>query len=325
MKYLLRVPPALVLAGFALWAFGALWFQAPFPEPARLALAAGVAGLFSAGAIGVLLGHVRRVLLPLAVLALGILIWWATVKPSDTRDWTADAAQKARISRNGDVITVKNVRNFIWSSAETPAQERWETRQYSLSRLKTLDLFLSTWGNPDIAHTLLSFGFDDGRHLVFSVEIRKERGEAFDSLAGFFRKYELMISVADEADIIKVRANQRDEQVSRYRIDVKPENAARLFLKYAALVQRLDEAPEFYNTLTTNCTTAIYSMLRELDAKEFPLDRRVLISGRVPEYLYDLGYIARDLPFETLKQSANITARSKAAEGAADYSAAIRR
>ena len=38
------------------------------------------------------------------------------------------------------------------------------------------------------AHTFLSFGFEDGRRLAISVEVRRERGESFSPLRGLLRQ-----------------------------------------------------------------------------------------------------------------------------------------
>ena len=40
-------------------------------------------------------------------------------------------------------------------------------------KLRSLDLFLVYWMGPAIAHTIMSFGFEDGRYLDFSIELRR--------------------------------------------------------------------------------------------------------------------------------------------------------
>jgi hypothetical protein len=47
----------------------------------------------------------------------------------------------------------------------------------------------------------VSFGFADGQHLAFSIEIRGEKSESCSPLAGFFRAYELSFIAADERDV----------------------------------------------------------------------------------------------------------------------------
>jgi hypothetical protein len=93
-----------------------------------------------------------------------------------------------------------------------------------------------------------------------SIETRKERGEAYSTLQGFFRQYELHYVVADERDVIRLRTNYRKdppEDVYVYRMSGPAENARRLFVEYLEEINALKERPQWYNTLTTNCTTAI--------------------------------------------------------------------
>ena len=47
---------------------------------------------------------------------------------------------------------------------------------------------MSYWAGEAIAHTIIGFGFQDGSGLAFSIEIRKERQEAYSPLAGFFKQ-----------------------------------------------------------------------------------------------------------------------------------------
>ena len=89
---------------------------------------------------------------------------------------------------------------------------------YELHRLNSVDMIMSYWTGPAIAHMLISFGFDTGEHVVFSVEIRPEAHEGFSELGGFFKEFELSIIAADERDVIRVRTNIRGEDDYLYRI-----------------------------------------------------------------------------------------------------------
>jgi hypothetical protein len=204
------------------------------------------------------------------------------------------------------------VRDFRWTGADA-AQPRWETRHYHLSRLKTLDLFTSVWDNPDIAHIFLSFGFENEGQLAMSIEVRRVAGETYDPIASAFRKDNLILVAADEADIVKVRTDFRGETVSLYRLAAKPPRVRAFFEQYRALAAQLNEAPMFYNTLTTNCTTTGVFLARHVVGSALPLDWRILISGRLPEYLYGLGSISNAKPLEATEHDAVITGVSKEA------------
>jgi len=179
---------------------------------------------------------------------------------------------------------------------------------------------------PAIAHTFVSFDFGGDDHLAISIETRKEKGEAYSTIKGFFRQYELYYVVADERDVIRLRTNYRrdpPEDAYVYRVQGSLENARRVFLDYMAKINALKVHPEFYNTLTTNCTTNIWFHTR-VNPGHIPFSWKILASGYVPEYLYQTGRLDTRLPFAELQQRAHINARAHAADGAPDFSRLIR-
>jgi len=185
----------------------------------------------------------------------------------------------------------------------------------------------SYWMGPAIAHVFVSFGFTGDDYLAISIEVRKAKGEGYSTLKGFFRRYELVYVVADERDIIRVRTNYRHdplEDVYIYRVKSPIEAERRLFLEYMRKMNALRTQPEFYNTLTTNCTTNIW-MNTHVNAGRVPWSWKILVSGYVPEYLYELGRLqTMGLSFPELQQRAHVNARAQAADAAADFSRRIR-
>ncbi|WP_349657061.1 DUF4105 domain-containing protein [Xanthomonas sp. 10-10] len=251
-----------------------------------------------------------------------LAVSWGLMQPSQDRDWADDVAQRLQPQVRGNIVTLHNVRNFDWRS-ETNYVPRWETRQYDLDRLVSADLALSYWMGPAIAHTLVSFGFDDGSHVVFSLEIRKERGESFSAVGGFFRSFEETLVAADERDILRVRTNVRGEDMYLYRLAIPRAGLRRMFMGYVALANDLNRKPAFYNTLTSNCTTIVYALVRQLQPS-LPLDHRLLLSGYADQYAYDHHGLMPGYDFATLKQRGHFTARAIAADTAADFSERIR-
>ncbi|MDH2273672.1 DUF4105 domain-containing protein [Moraxella porci] len=224
----------------------------------------------------------------LVLLLTAISMWLYAQKPSNDRAWQDEVAMQLVHEIQGNVVTIQNVRNFEWIS-ETDYVPRWQTRQYDLAQLDSLDLILSIWSNDNIAHTLMSFGFADGERVVFSFEIRKEIGEQFSSIGGFFRQYEMTLIAADEKDIIYTRSNVRGERVYLYPLSVPKDEMRALFLAYLQAADALRHTPSWYNTLSDNCTTAIFDLWRSV--RDIPKDYRVLASGRLPEFLMDIGII----------------------------------
>jgi hypothetical protein len=219
---------------------------------------------------------------------------------------------------------MRNVRNFDYRT-ETDFTPRYEDRTYDLRRLDRVDLVAVYWMGPAIAHLFLSFGFGDD-YLAVSIEARKERGEGYSSLGGFFRQYELIYVVADERDVIRLRTNYRrdpPEDVYIYRAQGPPENARLVFLDYVRSINELAQRPAFYNTLTSNCTNVIYTHA-SVNPGHVPFSWKILLSGYAPEYIYDRGRLDRSLPFEELRRRSLVNAAAQAADQAPDFSRRIR-
>ena len=195
---------------------------------------------------------------------------------------------------------------------------------YDLATLQSVDMALSYWDGPAIAHTLVSFGFADGRHVVFSVEIRKERGEQFSELGGFFKKFELSVVAADERDVLYVRAGPRAENVYLYPVKMPVDAMRELFLSYLRTANALADTPRFYHTVTANCTTLVYRMVRAI-VPGLPLDYRILLSGYLPEYLYDQGGLDTSLPLQTLRERGFVGIPPILGEDSIGFSRTIRR
>jgi hypothetical protein len=251
-----------------------------------------------------------------------VALWWSSIPPSNSRDWTPDVARTARATFDGSHVTIQNVRNFNYRS-ENDYDQRWETRTYDLDRIQGLDLFISFWGPTEIAHTIVSWDFDDGQHLAISIETRKEKGESYSALRGFFRQYELYYVVADERDLVGLRTNHRGEQVYLYRIRVPSAQARALLVDYLDEVNSLADHPEWYNALTQNCTTTIRGHTQHIGAAG-SFDWRLLANGHLDELLYERGQIDNSLPFAEIKLRADITDKAKAADDSPDFSAKIR-
>ncbi|HRO88394.1 MAG TPA: DUF4105 domain-containing protein [Chiayiivirga sp.] len=322
---------ALAVAAATVWGGLLIHFQLPAPAPLRLAVVVGWCLLGAATTLALswcrLHGVRRALLLAFAAGFAALLAWWCSLSPSHEREWADDVARLLEPEVHGDRVVLGNVRNFQWRS-ETDYTPRWETREYDLSRLATADLVLSYWMGPHIAHTLVSFGFDDGQRVVFSLEIRKERHESFSAFGGFVRRFEQVLVAADERDIIRTRSNARGEDVYLYRLDVTPEALRAMFLGYLVRADALQREPDFYNTLTSNCTTVIFDIARHV-VPGLPMDHRLLLSGHFAEYVHDQGGLTPGYGYEELRERGYINPRALAVPGdAADeamFSREIRR
>lgn len=302
---LLKLVLSLAVIGCALWGAGLLSFRLPGATGTIAAIGFGIAGF--AGLFGIWSGA-PRLPLSFAVLFVGLLGWWSGFQPSHQRNWIPELARLPSFERQGDTITVSNLRNFRWRT-EQDYDQRWETRSYDLGKVAGADLFLSYWSGEAIAHLLVSFDFSDQPPLTFSIEVRREQGEEWSALAGFFRSYEMAYVAADERDIVGLRSHARKEDVRLFRLRAGPAQARDLLLAYVADVNALAATPRWYNTLTTNCTTVVFELVRQVAPGwtfSVPLDPRVLLSGYLPGYLQRIGAVRTDIPLDELVRRARI-------------------
>jgi hypothetical protein len=315
---------------FGVWAAGALWFRAPWLTPVipgLLAVLAASAWLLWRPPGGGLVGWPGGMLLAL-LCVVPMMMWWRTIVPSADRIWALPLSRLPAVTVVGDTYTITNVRRFDWvakpgTMQEQVAEARWETRTYDLTKAAGADLFFSYWTGPLIAHLLVSVTFDDAPPLAFSIEIRREDGESYSTLAGFFKTYELAIIAADETDVVKLRTDVWREDVRLYRLGISRDSARRLLMAYARDINGLNRAPRWYHTALANCTTVAYRIAREIWPALKP-DWRVLVAGRAPELAYDIGALDRSLPFEEVKRLAAISEKARALPASADFSAGIR-
>lgn len=267
----------------------------------------------------------RGICLTLAAACGVVAAWWFSLRPSNHRNWQPDVARTAWAEIQADRVTIHNLRHCRYRT-ETDYDTIWEKRTLDLRRLEALDIFITYWGSPHIAHPILSFVFDDGNHVAFSIETRKEVGENYSSLKGFFRTYELIYVAADEGDVVRLRTNfRKGEDVFLYRTTVPPDRARLMLLGYIERMNRLHREPEWYNALTSNCTTNIrIHALHAAEGDPPPWDWRILANGHGDELMYERGRLAGGLPFDALRKQALISMAARAAGDSGEFSKLIR-
>jgi hypothetical protein len=284
---------------------------------AAVAFGGGVLALF-----GLVRPWRRAVSLFFLVFA-AVVLWWLTIPAANQRDWQPDVAVLPSAMIDGDRVTVRNIRDLVYRT-ETDFTPRYYDKTFDLNKLDGLDLIAVYWMGDAIAHIMLSFEFG-GEYLTVSIETRKERDERYSSLLGFFKQYELIYIVGDERDLVGVRTTYRNppEDVYLYRTRMDPPRTRALFLEYLREINDLTREPAWYNTLTTNCTTDIVRRAR-LAGTALPRSWKILLSGYVPEYLYDLGGLDTSLPFAELRARSRVNDRARAASQDPAFSLRIR-
>lgn len=297
----------------SIWLCLALWIQQPLGTLfSRVAIV--LWGLFALSLLGVYFScHLisRRTDIIIYCVAFACsLFWYFSIEARQDRDWNPEVAEQLSYSRQGDLVTLHKVRNFDWH-ADGTYDIRWEDRTIDLNKITGINVITSYWMGPQIAHTLVSFDFADQKPLVFSIEIRKEKGEDFSAIGGFFRKYELSLVASDEKDIVYTRSNIRHEQVYLFPVKMPAAERKALFIEYLNQADELRNEAKWYNTLTSNCTTLVFDMVQAINPQKLPKDYRLLASGYLPNYLYDLKALNQNYSMNEWYRLAHINPRAE--------------
>lgn len=248
-----------------------------------------------------------------------------SVQPSNDREWTPEQAVLASADFHGKKVTVHNIRNCRWRTLDDFTLEHYD-KTFDLRKLRSVDFIVVPFNeSPSLGHTMLSFGFDGDEYLAVSVEIRKERGEAFNPINGFLQQYEIIYVVADERDVIQRRVNCDLSDVYLYRSTATPEQAQKLFVDVMKRVNKLTKEPEFYDTLTNNCTTNIRNHINHLGVLAVPYDYRVLLPGYSDRLAYDLGLIRHRGSYEETRLQAKVNYQAYLHRDDPEFSKKIRR
>jgi hypothetical protein len=269
--------------------------------------------------------RILRILGGLAAILIALLVGnWILVQPSTKRDWTLGQQHAPHAVIAGDSVTIRNVRNFEWKPDET-ALQRWETRHYDLSKLETAWFALAPFNreNRGPAHTFLTFGFEDSQYVSISAEARREKGEDYALLKGLLRRYEILYVIGDERDMVGLRVLRGDD-VYLYPIRTSKEKVRALFVEMLERGNQLSVEPEFYNTITNNCTTNILEHANSVSPGRIPYGREVLLPGYADELALRLGLIDSNATIEEVRARYLVNARAAAAAGDSLFSLRIR-
>lgn len=251
------------------------------------------------------------------------------IRPSNFRDWTPEHAVLPTAEFHGHQVTVHNVRNCQYFAADTFLVDYYD-KTFDLAAVRGVDFVMVPFDEmPSLAHTMLSFEIarpDGGAdYLSVSVEVRKEKDETYNPVLGSARQYELMYVLADERDAIRQRTNYRREDVYLYRTVATPETAKRLLVDVLARVNELAQKPEFYDTLTNNCTTNIVRHINRVRPNRLGPDVRLLLPGYSDKVAYHQGLLVPFGTFEQTRERAYINPLAERYADRQDFSALIRR
>jgi len=249
----------------------------------------------------------------------------ALLHPSHDRSWSVDQSVLPAVVFEDDSVLIHGVRNFHWTSA-TEFTPSWEDRRYRLDQAATawyvVVPFSRTWRGP--AHAFVSFGFDDGRYLAISVEARREQGENYGVVLGALRRFELLYVIGDERDLIGRRAVFDGTDVYLYPIRADRPAVRAMLTSMLERAERIRTHPEFYNTLTNNCTLNLVRHVNRIAPHRIPGSWRIVLPGYSDQVVYALGLIDSTLTLEQARTRFRINDRARAALESPEFSRLIR-
>ena len=271
------------------------------------------------------ISHSKKILIALWGIVFVFLVYNISKVPSLERDWAKDQKILANIDIKEDSISIENIRDFKYVTVDNYTIG-YINEEYDISKLESLYYIIEPfWSFEWPAHTMLSFGFSDGRYLVISAEIRKEVWETFWPIKWLFRNYEMTYVIGTEEDLIKLRANYRKDDVFLYPIKAQKKDIQKLFLSMLERAQHLSQKAEFYNTLSNNCTTAILRHVNEIRNEEIPWSFNALMPANSDSVIYELWLIDTKFPLEEARQYYQINKLSEQFAEDWDYSQKIRK
>lgn len=224
----------------------------------------------------------------LAIMGLTAAGWYGSIQPSDARDWAPEVAHGVTARVNGDEVLLDNVRNFDRAG---PVMERWESHGYDLAALSTVELISADTDGPDIARHLVRFGFDDGRTVVFSVQVRREADETYTPIGALFRQFEVVLIAATDQDILRAWSSRLGDAMHSQTLTLSPAQRREVFMSYVDLAQELAERPAFYSSLTQTIATTLLDIARQTQP-DMKVNWRVVLSGHLPDCLQAMGAMA---------------------------------
>jgi len=269
------------------------------------------------------------IILTIALIAAVALLVWLTRKPTNDANWSPDQKVLPYADIAGDMVTIHNIRDFKYASTSNYVP-RYYDQSFDLARIRSVDYVFEPFVSRPftsfrgLAHTFLSFGFDDGSYVSISVEVRKKVGQKFSPYKVLYKHYELMYVIADENDVIDLRANHRHDRVYVYPLKASRDQLCRLFLSMVERANSLAERPEFYNAFTNSCTSNIVTHLHEIALARVPFSYKIVFPGYSDRLVYDLGLIDTGMSFEETRARFLINDMAELHRDSPDFSAKIR-
>jgi hypothetical protein len=247
----------------------------------------------------------------LILILIGIFLFYTyfLTNPSNEKDWIYGMETLPHIEMNGDKVSIKNVRNFHYTSKEDNNLElNYLNREVNINDLEKAWLvvepfYIKPFTNfGGVAHTYFVFDFKNSEPIAVSVEARREKRETYDAWVGLLNRFELIYIWGTESDETVRRVISENNPLYMYPLTTSQETAKKLFLQLAQTTKELEKNPRFYNTFTSNCTNELAENVNKIKSGTIPTNRALFLPGYADEELYKLGFIPNNKPLEDIQK-----------------------
>jgi len=246
------------------------------------------------------------------------------INPDDGGPWGVGMERVPLVRFETNEVHIQNFRNFRFE-CDGSHEENYESRSIKIDELETADFIVVPFASqPDLAHTMMSFGSRDGNYTVVSVEARRRLNQSYGIIKGIFGAFPLMYAIADERDAIGQRTELRGDDVYLYRVRANPEQVQAFFRCVMRRVDKLSKSPEKYNTVTNNCLTNIRYHMNQVWPGLIPWNWRILINAHSDYLAYKLCLLESQETFQATREQALVTPRAKGNWHRDDFSEIIR-
>lgn len=273
----------------------------------------------------------KIILNSLKVLGLCLLLFVAIQffkKPPVVADWQEHLSIASMAEFDGDLVTIKNVRNFRYGPTEKDMHPDYYDQTYDLNEIKKVWFVTEPFNENQLAaHTFLSFEFNNGEFLSISIEARKTKEQTYSIWKGFLRTYPLIYVAADERDVVLLRANLRKDKVYIYPVKLsKPDNAKLLLVDMLNTMNELvTTKPAWYNTFFANCTSSIAKHVNNIDKGRLSIfSWQLWFTASSDELALKAGLLDTALTIDQAREKFMINTISEKWGDALGYSKAIR-
>ena len=264
----------------------------------------------------------------LVFFAICLAIWFIRVrprKPQNDAKWNTDCEFLTSTTTEGSKITFRKVRDFFWRTTRDRDEAWADEVVVDVEELKDIwfivDHFHSIHG---MAHTYLTFEFNDGTCLSFSFEARRRAKQRYHPWDGLWRNYELYLLVGFESDLTGLRTNARGNKDYMFRAITPPGKDKEMLRRLAKKANQLIEEPEWYHSLLTTCNTSIVRMVNRVTPGRVPFMWRNFFPGYTPRAALKLGLIEDWGGLEETLERARIDLIAQKWNGEGEYSEMLR-